>query len=487
MNRSRLVIKLLALAIAVFLGVSIVSSVFATGPTGASPLDPLMVPTDSQTIAPHTTLWFYFDYVTERISFARLTMRANANVIVNTSGNPGLEFGIYTPEQGRDWVRDPSITPVGRGTPYYDALTDFVVHDLYWSGGFNTSGRYLIALTNRSSSAMRFRLTVTGDTVTLYPTPTFTPTPVLPVPFTVTPIPTATLQGKLVFQTMTGGTIYTVNGDGSNLIAVSRGIDPAWSPDGKQIAFARWDATNPGLYIANADGSNERVIFGGTNIRSPQWSPDAKFIAFTQDKTGGDGKPVWKLGLVEIATGKLTEPQCSTLCYVPSWNPDGTALAFTDPGVGIQATNVREGPAWRILGPTGYYWDTAKNAPMPILHLPPIQSSKWSPDGKRIVYVERAHDRWELKAVKADGSFSTGITNQDPILYIFYGVRVNSVAPTWSPDSQQILYLADRNGKWEFFVTDPNGQNIRQVLKSVTDRVALRFDFQNERMMDWTK
>ncbi|MBI3536243.1 MAG: PD40 domain-containing protein [Chloroflexi bacterium] len=150
-------------------------------------------------------------------------------------------------------------------------------------------------------------------------------------------------------------------------------------------------------------------------------------------------------------------------------------------------TNIFGGPASLILGPTGSYWDTAANIPRPNLHMPPIQLSKWSSDGKRIVYSQFANDHWDLNVVNADGTNQTGLTRPDPFLYILFGIAPQNVAPTWSPDNQQILFLSDRNGRWEFFVTDPSGANIRQVLKSVTDRISLRFDFENERIVDWIK
>jgi hypothetical protein len=493
--------KGLLILFAVIFATLAASSALAGEPTGASPNDPLMVPTDWQFLAPNTTLWFYFDYVTDTggggFGFFRAatTTRAQVNVALDAYGIGGMQFAIYTPEQANDWLRDPTTAPIGRGTPYRDTVSGEITRDLYWTGAFNTGGRYFITVTNNNPVAIPFRLTVTGDTVTLYPVPTPAPTPTLVVPFTVAPVPTGTIQGKIVFQTATGGLIYTVNGDGSDLTLLTYGIDPTWSPDGKQIAFARWGSTYPGLYIMNADGSKEQLIYGASRIRSPKWSPDGKYIAFTQDKPSADGKPLWKLGLIEIGKvidadtikNVLSEPQCSRLCYAPSWNSDSVTLAYTDPGVGIMTTSIISGSASLILGPQGTYFDAAAGIVRPILHMPPIQSTEWSPDGKRIVYSQRAHDRWELNVVSADGSNPVGITSPDPILYTLFGVTVHNVAPTWSPDGEQILFLSDRNGKWEFFVTDPRGSNIRQVLKNVTDRIFLRFDFENERMMDWVK
>lgn len=482
------------LAVTLF-GLLIAATVFADGPSGGSPIDPLMVPTDSQTIAPNKTLWFYFDYgVGGGFGRRSSSSASKVGVQLNANGVAGIQFAIYTPTEATDWLRDQAIAPVGRGTPYRDTSSGNITRDLYWAGAFNSSGRYFVAVSNTSPNPISFRLTVTGDAVTLYPPPTPTPTETIPAMLAPVPAPTATIEGKIVFQTATGGAIYTVNGDGSSLSQLTYGIDPGWSPDGKQIVYARWGSVYPGLYVINADGSNEQLVYGAPRIRSPQWSPDGKYIAFTQEKASQrDTK--WKLGVVEFSkfidaeTTKnvLTEPQCMNLCFAPSWSNTSATLAFTDPGVGILATDIVSGSARLVLGPTGTYFDTSANIARPIPHLPPIQSSAWSPDGKRIIYAQAAHDRWELQLVNADGTSPTNVTSPNMVLYTLFGVVVNNVAPTWSPDSQQILFLSDRNHKWEFFVADSSGSNIRQVLKNVTDKISLRFDFENERMMHWTR
>ena len=108
----------------------------------------------------------------------------------------------------------------------------------------------------------------------------------------------------IVFQTASGGAIYAVNPDGSNLRFLTTGIDPALSPDGQQVAFTRWDDTQHGafgsLWLINVDGSGERAILGDVRQpKSPVWSPDGGHIAINMQQGGrlspeakcGDGLP----------------------------------------------------------------------------------------------------------------------------------------------------------------------------------------------------
>lgn len=456
-------------------------AVWAGAPTGTSPNDPLMVTGAPQTIAPNTALWFYFDYVTDR-------GRPQALVALDDNGAPNMQLAIYTPDEATAWLRDasdPAAAPVAYGTVLLDTAYETVAHDLYWQGGFNLSGRYFAVVTNHNATPVSFGLTITGDTVQTVPPPTPTPSPTLFVPLTVTPVPTGTVPGKFLFEDSTGGLIYTVSDNGATPVAVSRGIDPSWSPDGKQIVFARWDNTAPGIYLANADGSNERIVFTTPRARWPHLSPDGTQVVFSQQKK--ETPQVWKLGVIDLATGALTEPQCTQLCYTPTWSPDNQTITYLDPGTGILSTNKTSGPPWIVYGAHGLYWDTSKNAAMPILHLPPTASAATSPDGSRSAFMMFAQDHWDINWVSTAGGSEVGVTKQDVLLYTFFGKVVNNVAPVWSPDGKQILFMADRNGKWEFYTLNPDGSNLRQVLKNVTDAVTIQYSFQNEHIVDWAK
>jgi hypothetical protein len=463
MNRTmhRWIVLLVILAAAF-----IAPSILASAPTGAGPNDPLMVTGTWQTLAPNASAWYYFDYGADK---------SQAEVDLDTNGVPNIGLAIYTPVQARAWLQDPTTAPVGIGTAP-GSQTAAAIHDLVWLGAFNTTGRYFAVVTNRNATQVSYRLLVSGASVTLAPPPTPTP---YPTPLFTTPVPIGTIEGRLVFQDASGGNIYTVNGDGSQLRRVSYGLDPAWSPDGKQIAFSRWNYP-PGLFIANADGSNEHLLFGVNELLSPQWSPDGSRIVFTHQKGGtpesrfcfgrfcfsSPADEYWKLGVVTVSDGVLFDPSCSNHCFSPTWSTDNATVAYADAQFGILATNANGG------------------APVTIFNQnPAVQSPMWSPDGSKIVFQVKQHDHWEINVMNADGSHVVAVTQANPFSF----VPINNVAPTWSPDSQQILFLSDRNGKWEFFVVNPDGSGLKQVLKSVTDSITIHYNFSNERVIDWTK
>ena len=86
-----------------------------------------------------------------------------------------------------------------------------------------------------------------------------------------------------------------MNADGSNARRVAAKAaegDPAWSPDGRRIAFRRYDGQlgsigNSDLFVVNADGSGlRRLTRGAENLRWFAWSPDGRTIAFLRKQRG---------------------------------------------------------------------------------------------------------------------------------------------------------------------------------------------------------
>lgn len=115
-------------------------------------------------------------------------------------------------------------------------------------------------------------------------------------------------KGKIVFQSEPeekGINIFVIDGKSGAIKQLTRlgaNIDPKWSPDGKEIAFAstrggRWD-----IYVMDSDGKNKKRIVHTKDgfSRDPRWSSDGKEIYFFSNISGN-----LQENEVTLATGKV--------------------------------------------------------------------------------------------------------------------------------------------------------------------------------------
>jgi TolB protein len=121
--------------------------------------------------------------------------------------------------------------------------------------------------------------------------------------------------------------IYTikVDGTGSKRLTGHRGFtsDPAWSPNGKKIAFS-----NGNIYKMNsADGTNKRNLTKTSQIyeNEPNWSPDGRKIAYSTQNPNTGNENVRTMN----ADGTNQKNRTGRAGgWAPVWSPDGTKIAF---------------------------------------------------------------------------------------------------------------------------------------------------------------
>ena len=143
------------------------------------------------------------------------------------------------------------------------------------------------------------------------------------------------------YTTLSDDDVFVMDANGSHLKQLTperNGVhsgQPAWSPDGGRIVFVRGDSVptalivRPGsLFVMNADGSNERRLTRGWVDARPAWSPDAREIAFSRAKSFfGSSRGIWVMDAAGGRPRELTHT-AGFLDGAPAWSPDGTRIAF---------------------------------------------------------------------------------------------------------------------------------------------------------------
>src|SRR5689334_5773213 len=99
---------------------------------------------------------------------------------------------------------------------------------------------------------------------------------------------------------------------------ISGASNPAWSPDGKQIAYSIFHDQIPDLYIIDVNGSKPVKV--AENAGQPAWSPDGKRIAYSSSEDITN-----YVNIVDVETRKPTR---IAVGYTPKWSPDGKTLAY---------------------------------------------------------------------------------------------------------------------------------------------------------------
>jgi len=125
--------------------------------------------------------------------------------------------------------------------------------------------------------------------------------------------------------------IYVANADGTGSKRVTTGnkgdtCGPAWSHDGKKIAYYSFTQTDPSrnaeIWLMDADGGNAKRV--AEHASSPAWSPDDRQLAFTSSR---DGKPqIYAMNADGSNPRRLTNDKAEDSS--PAWAPDGAAIAF---------------------------------------------------------------------------------------------------------------------------------------------------------------
>jgi len=217
---------------------------------------------------------------------------------------------------------------------------------------------------------------------------------------------------------------------------------PAFSPDGKSLAFAR--TTVPALkdiYIVPvAGGEPRRLTFDEETTTGLSWTPDGREIVFSSRRSAG-----FHLWRVPVAGGAPTriDVYASNLSH-PTISSQGNRLAWTQQ---LDDSNI-----WRleVPGPTGQ-----KAAPVKLIASTMYDDNpQYSPDGQHIVFASNRSGSDEIWVCDREGRNPIQLTNQS---------AQDAGTPGWSPDGRQIAFDSVLKGNRDIYVISANGSNLRRL------------------------
>lgn len=192
--------------------------------------------------------------------------------------------------------------------------------------------------------------------------------------------------------------------------------DPAWSPDGAQIAYSSWPNGNGDIFVMDADGGNPTQLTATVeDDTGPTWSPDGNRLVFTRAFTHTERS----LFLLTLPALQLTRVTTGTVDYAPDWSPDGQRLAFSSDRNG----------EWEL-----YVMDLGNMAITQVTNNDYVDSQPvWSPDGTKLLGLAMGHNssgQSQLYLINADGT-------EQQFLPIY-----SAGGHDWSPDGASIVYDA---------------------------------------------
>ncbi len=189
-------------------------------------------------------------------------------------------------------------------------------------------------------------------------------------------------------------------------------MSPAWSPDGKKLAYVSFENRSSAIYVQDILSGQRRRVASSPGINSaPAWSPDGSRLALTLSKTGNP-----EIFILHLSSDKLQQiTRTRAIDTEPSWSPDGNKLAFSSDRGG---------------GPQIYEASLASKQVKRLTFNGPYNARpRYAPDGKHLVMIHGEKKRYRIAILDLNNGFLNVLTES----------RLDE-SPSFSPNGSMIIY-----------------------------------------------
>ena len=221
-------------------------------------------------------------------------------------------------------------------------------------------------------------------------------------------------------------------------------ISPAWSPDGKELAYVSFEDQKAVIYIQDVATGKRRAVanFRGSNS-APAWSPDGQTLAATLSR--GGGSQLYLMGRGGDNVRRLTTS--TAIDTEPVFAPDGRSLYFvSDRGGGpqIYRTPVGGGAVDRVTFGGSYNISPAI-----------------SPDGRTLAYISRIGGAFRLHSLDLSASGAAPVALTD---------TSDDESPSFAPNGKLLIYASRAQGRDVLMTTTLDGKiKARLVVSNTAD------------------